>query len=90
MSKINYTKNLYKRLRERFSYERAEVIREYVEKCNSLIGKLTNSVYHSHLALDLEHKEKHKYSALYELQTKVNFLKDEAFFDKLGKLTGFD
>jgi len=90
MSK-NYTpQKLYKRLRERFVHEREEVIREYVERCNSLIGRLTSSVYHSHIALDLESQEKRRYYGLSELKVKVDNLRDVAFFDKLGRLTGFD
>ena len=90
MSKNNSSKILYKRLRERFNYEQEDKIRKYVEGCNSLIGKLTNSVHHSHIALDLEHQEKLRYTALYDLKDKVDSLKDRAFFDRLGRLTGFD
>lgn len=90
MSKNYSPQKLYKRLRERFAHEREEVIREYVEGCNSLIGRLNKSVYHSHIALDLESEKKCKYYGLSELRVKVNDLRDVAFFDKLGKLTGFD
>lgn len=82
MSKNNLSKILYKRLREKFSYLEEDKIKRYVKNCNSLFGKLTNLVYYSNLALDIEHSEEQEYYSLLDLKEKVSYLKEKSFFAK--------